>query len=315
MDSVDTLFPPSALQQRLLDLVTSWPVDCSLGVDAPLAYRNKEVALLRGDLDAQRSLLSEDFDLPVAGSGPEALAARFADSPTLWLVAQWMRWMWRRNQFAVVDDLAVRALVEEASVLFSSRGEVIAMASHRRRLSILLADILGPYQSVVTSARYPAELIVRALGLDDSSLLGPLLDIGCGDASLVRYVRSRGVAAAGIDRDASAPGQSVDWLSFDYGSSRWQTIISHHAFSLFFHNADRSGDVRAQDYARAYMRIVNSLRDGGTFAYYPVLPFVESHLSSTFVVTHVDLPSDLCAAAVAVDVPLSTKSCHVRRRA
>ena len=322
---VVALYPASALQQRLTALVQNWPIDAALGPDAPPAYRATDVAALASDQDAQRTLISDEFDTPASVLRPPpgtslavALAGcRFADAPAAWLAVLWMRWLWQRNQFITIDDVAVRALVSEAETLFEGNATQFAMAAHRRRLVLLLGDILGGNQRIVTASRYSPELILRALGVDGatlSALPGPLLDVGCGDASLVRYARNLGVEARGIDRDPTPPGERADWLGFDYGAARWSLITSHHGFSLFFRQADLAADHSAQDYARAYMRILSSLRVGGTFAYYPALPFIEKLLPSTYAVSYAPLPHDLAAAAQMTDDGLPNEACHVVRR-
>jgi hypothetical protein len=62
------------------------------------------------------------------------------------------------------------------------------------------------------------------------------------------------------------------------------------------------------------MRILSSLRVGGTFAYYPALPFIEKLLPSTYGATYTPLPHDLAAAAQMTDDSLPTEACHVVRR-
>lgn len=341
MGELVMLYPPTALQQRLEALVKNWPVDAPLGADAQPAYRASDVAALANDLEAQRTLLSDDFETPTQAlaSLPRGLAApglaltiaaqRFADTPTLWLAALWMRWLWQRNQFTIIDDVAIRALVAEAEQLLVGNASPFAMAAHRRRLVILLADIVGGKQRIVTASRYSPALVLRALGFSavhrvggvaDSSagvagidLVGPLLDVGCGDGSLLQLVRKRGIEARGIDRDPAPPGERADWLSFDYGTARWATIISHHGFSLFFRHADLVSDATAPDYARAYMRMLAALRSGGRFAYYPTLPFIEKLLPSSYRVSYVSLPPDLAAAAQMTDDSLPSEACHIVR--
>ena len=338
MGELVMLYPPSALQQRLEALVKNWPVDAPLGPDAPPAYRAQDVTALARDLDAQRTLLSDDFETPasalmsasrVAPATSLALhiaARRFDDAPAVWLAALWMRWLWQRNQFTSIDEIAIRALVAEAEHLLVGNASQFTMAAHRRRLVVLLADIVGGNQRIVTASRYSPSLVVRALGFDavvtgrtgtarhgGVELAGPLLDVGCGDGSLVQHVRSLGMAARGIDRDPAPPGERADWLSFDFGAGCWATIVSHHGFSLFFRQADMVSDATAPAYARAYMRILAGLRVGGRFAYYPTLPFIETLLPSSYCVTYLPLPPDLASAAQLTDDGLPSEACHVVR--
>ncbi|MBP9085953.1 MAG: hypothetical protein KBG15_07525 [Kofleriaceae bacterium] len=320
------LYPPSALQQRLEALVKNWPIDAPLGPDAAPAYRAVDVTALANDLDAQRTLLSDDFETPAPGAVPSKgsaltiAAQRFADAPAVWLAALWMRWLWQRNQFTNIDEIAIRALVAEAEQLLVGNASQFTMAAHRRRLVILLADIVGGNQRIVTASRYSPELVLRALGFGSVTsggvgveLVGPLLDVGCGDGSLVQHVRKLGLAARGIDRDPAPPGERADWLSFDFAAARWATIISHHGFSLFFRHADLVSDASAPDYARAYMRMLAALQVGGRFAYYPTLPFIETLLPSRYRVSYVPLPADLAAAAQMTDDSLPSEACHIVR--
>ena len=333
MGELVMLYPPTALQQRLEALVKNWPVDAPLGADAQPAYRASDVAALANDLEAQRTLRSDDFETPTQALAllPRGLAApglaltigaqRFADTPTLWLAALWMRWLWQRNQFTIVDEVAMRALVAEAEQLLVGSASPFAMAAHRRRLVLLLADIVGGNQRIVTASRYSPELVLRALGfgsvagasVGSAELVGPLLDVGCGDGSLLQHVRKRGIEARGIDRDPAPPGERADWLSFDYGTASWATIMSHHGFSLFFRHADLVSEASAPDYARAYMRILAALRVGGRFAYYPTLPFIEKLLPSSYRVSYLSLPPDLAAAARMTDDSLPSEACHIVR--
>lgn len=335
MGELVMLYPPSALQQRLEALVKNWPVDAPLGPDAPPAYRALDVTALARDLEAQRTLLSDDFEtpasvlMPASGAAPtmslalQIAARRFDDAPAVWLAALWMRWLWQRNQFTNIDEIAIRALVAEAEQLLVGNASQFTMAAHRRRLVVLLADIVGGNQRIVTASRYSPGLVLRALGLGAVAtgsaslggveLAGPLLDVGCGDGSLVQHVRSLGIEARGIDRDPAPPGERADWLSFDFGAGRWATIVSHHGFSLFFRQADMVSDATAPAYARAYMRILAALRVGGRFAYYPTLPFIETLLPSSYRVTYLPLPPDLATAAQMTDDSLPSEACHVVR--
>ncbi len=332
MGELVMLYPPSALQQRLEALVKNWPVDAPLGPDAAPAYRAVDVTALANDLEAQRTLRSDDFETPTQalastrGAPAQGLALtiaaqRFADTPTLWLAALWMRWLWQRNQFTIIDEVAIRALVTEAEQLLLGNASPFAMAAHRRRLVLLLADIVGGNQRIVTASRYSPELVLRALGfgsvagtsVSSAELVGPLLDVGCGDGSLLQHVRKLGIEARGIDRDPAPPGERADWLSFDYGTASWATIMSHHGFSLFFRHADLVSEASAPDYARAYMRILAALRVGARFAYYPTLTFIEKLLPSSYRVSYLPLPPDLAAAAHMTDDSLPSEACHIVR--
>jgi SAM-dependent methyltransferase len=211
-------------------------------------------------------------------------------------------WLQERNQFLRLSDLEAsqeldtlykRAMEETARVL-SSRANEAEMVNglrevweaHRRRLVAFTALHLGEAPRDVVCARYSPSLQMRVLDLSPEALPEPVLDVGCGsEAALVRHLRQRGVEAYGIDRSAPEETDGVmaaDWLEFDYSEDRWGTVISHLGFSLHFLRHHLTGGQTAEDlalaHARAYMRILGSLRPGGSFAYTPALPFVEGLL-------------------------------------
>jgi hypothetical protein len=148
---------------------------------------------------------------------------------------------------------------------------------------------------------------MRVLDLSPEALLEPVLDVGCGsDAALVRYLRQRGVEAYGIDRSAPEGTDGIvaaDWLEFDYGEDRWGTAISHLGFSLHFlrhHLTDGPvAEALALAHTQAYIRLLGSLRPGGSFAYTPALPFVEGLLPpSAYRCERVALPDELVIPAL-----------------
>jgi len=200
------------------------------------------------------------------------------------LSSELVRWLWTRNQFLEIE-LAGQAELSRSIRRALKRldaGEPLeqALASHREELGAFVRTRLGPAPRDVVSSEYSAALQLEVLGLSDSKLEAPLLDVGCGpDALLVRLLRTRGLDARGLDRTPPADVATFgDWLTFDYGEQRWGTVLSHLGFSLYFLHQHLAGRDAAFDYARTYMAILRSLVRGGRFVYTPGLPFLEEML-------------------------------------
>jgi hypothetical protein len=133
----------------------------------------------------------------------------------------------------------------------------------------------------VACSEYSAQLQKDILHLGDTQLLNPVLDIGCGkEGNLVNYLREQGFDAYGIDRFAedSLFLKRADWLSFDYGTEKWGTIVSNLGFSNHFVHNHLRKDGNFMEYARKYMDMLKSLKIGGRFCYAPDLPFIEQYL-------------------------------------
>ncbi|MGV3538954.1 MAG: hypothetical protein ACO1OQ_04040 [Rufibacter sp.] len=133
----------------------------------------------------------------------------------------------------------------------------------------------------VVCAEYSAELQLRLLNINQEQLLEPIVDVGCGQqAHLVTYLRAQGLKAYGIDRSCQTNAYltQTDWFNFDWQPNFWGTLISNVGFSNHFahHHLRRDGDFVA--YAQTYMRILHSLKTGGSFFYAPDLPFMEELL-------------------------------------
>ena len=253
----------------------------------------------------------------------EPYGKRWEQSPETFLRSFLAPWLQEKNQFLRLDDLEAsqeldalyrRAMEETARVLSSRADEAHAAnglrevwEAHRRRLVAFTALHLGGAPRDAVCARYSPPLQMRVLDLSPEALLEPVLDVGCGsDAALVRYLRQRGVEAYGIDRSVPEEIDSVvaaDWLDFDYGEDRWGTVISHLGFSLHFlrhHVTDGpTAEALALAHARAYMRLLGSLRSSGSFAYTPALPFVEDlQPPSAYRCERVALPDELVIPAL-----------------
>lgn len=213
------------------------------------------------------------------------------------LADQLVRWLHRHNQFlyataqtrAELGQVYAQTLADTAELLAEARSEQEVedglpelLAEHHQRLALALKVAFGTRLRDTVQAEYSPTLQIAVLGLDRVET--PVLDVGCGaTAALVDYLRDAGIEGVGMDRDAQAPGVvQADWLTQDYGRGIWGTVISHLGFSLHFLHHHLSDHELAFDYARAYMRILASLRVGGRFAYAPALPFLEAVLGDGY---------------------------------
>lgn len=137
----------------------------------------------------------------------------------------------------------------------------------------------------VACSEYNAELQLKVLDIELTSIVEPILDIGCGtQGNLVKYLSERGFEAFGVDRFAEdLPNiEKVDWLEYDYGIKRWGTIISNLGFSNHFRYHHFRKDGNFVGYANKYMEILKSLKAGGSFYYAPDLSFIETYLGDDY---------------------------------
>jgi len=167
------------------------------------------------------------------------------------------------------------------------------------------------YLQSMACFEYPPEQQLIMLGVS-GDIQPPLLDLGCGaQASLCRYLHERGVAVVGIDR--MAPDlpfcRRIGWDEFEFGEQVWGTIVSHQAFSAHFHFHHHHSEPKAVQMARLLMKILNSLKIGGTFIYTPGLPFIEAFIEDTgrFEIRAIDI------ANVPTAIKLIAYACHIRR--
>lgn len=158
---------------------------------------------------------------------------------------------------------------------------------HHQRLSNFvygLADINGNLDFVLHEPIchfYQVELQLMKLHIDIDELAEPILDLGCGqDGQLVQYLRQEGKEAYGIDRMANPNSyiKRLGWFEFDIGEREWGTVISHMAFSNHFIHHHLREDSHYVQYAKSFMKILQSLKVGGLFIYTPGLPFIETLL-------------------------------------
>jgi hypothetical protein len=172
-------------------------------------------------------------------------------------------------------------LLEEVIQVFAEagpgalRGRVI---EHRKRLRSLFDAPVEEKPCFYYRARFQLELF----GIDEGSLLEPILDIGCGpEAGLVRYLRGLGLDARGLDRSIDVPEDflcDTGWEGYRFENNSWGTVISHMAFSNHFIHHYAESDGKDYAFALKYREILDSLKRGGSFHYAPSLPFIESYL-------------------------------------
>jgi hypothetical protein len=132
-------------------------------------------------------------------------------------------------------------------------------------------------------------LQLSVLGLRLEQMMQPILDIGCGqDARLVTALNALGKQAYGIDRMVQKGRflDRVDWFEYPIRANHWGTIIAHMSFSTHFLHHHMRQDGHPEQYARYYMEILRALKIGGSFAYTPGLPFIESLLPQTQYAVH-----------------------------
>ncbi len=146
--------------------------------------------------------------------------------------------------------------------------------------SVRDADLLragGP----VPCAEYGPAFQLERLGVSPEVLGEPVLDLGCGRSGLlVRFLRGLGIEAFGADRFAG-PSRfliKTDWLTASFGDGRWGTVLAHMSFSNHFTHHHLRRDGRFEEYARAYVRLLLSLKPGGALIYAPGMPFIECSL-------------------------------------
>lgn len=203
----------------------------------------------------------------------------------------------RAGDEARLEALARRVVDEVAEVLggetpWERVGPALRarLEAHRDRLRVLVRARVGlgdraggaaPPEEPPPCHEYTPELQLEVLGTSLEALDPPVLDLGCGaSARLVRWLRARGVAALGVDRQAPRePGfVRASWLEVPLPPAAFGSIVSHQAFSLHFLHAHLEDAEAAAAHARVYRRILEALRPGGSFLYAPGLPFVERHL-------------------------------------
>ena len=198
--------------------------------------------------------------------------------------------------FSSADKIALRGIYSDFVIAVKKREQSIREihANHAvvfrswlykaNPFSLVQYRSEGEVLEPVSCFEYDAELQTAIFKMDLATLTNPVLDIGCGEhAGLVEYLRSKGFDCFGLDRfDSALPNiANENWLEYDYGKGKWGTIVSNLGFSNHFVHHHIREDGNFIDYAKTYMRILNSLTKGGTFFYAPHLPFIEELLDQT----------------------------------
>lgn len=206
-----------------------------------------------------------------------------------------------RNQYLVFPERAYerifglyRRLVSRLRGISRDKGDAAAtqailavVREHRAALIAIVRDIDPANDSgasggvILPCAEYSAAFQLSVLGLDPDAIMGPFLDVGCGErASLVRELRVHGVDAVGIDQyrlsDEGHTALRASWLEFRFVPDYWGTIASHMAFSNHFARAMKTDPELAALYHAVYRDILESLKIGGTFCYAPAVPRAEA---------------------------------------
>ncbi|GEM_PF-806508 len=215
----------------------------------------------------------------------------------------------RRNQFLNISGSYETALREEYSAFLERLRGALEASKDIESLTGSYSDILGfhleklrmllysycvasveasveesPLLGNVPNEEYSAEFQLGVLNIEISELLEPVLDVGCGASGrLVGYLDGVGIESYGVDRFAPSGGNffKQDWFDYDYGICPWGTVIAHQSISThFIFNHLHSGQGAAR-YAALFMKIISSLKEGGTVYYAPGLPFFERELEKT----------------------------------
>jgi hypothetical protein len=247
----------------------------------------------------------------------EQVDNRLVSDPASVLRTHVLKRLQQKNQFLDLDPeyLAIlkeiyRDLLQKLSNALqeTTDGKQLAedwnqiLADYQQHLTLFLQSItrvaspseVSALDQEVVCSEYSTELQLKLLGIDPSTLLEPILDLGCGEhAVLVAHLRQLGKEAFGIDRIAATNPYVAtrDWFEGQLPPQTWGTIISHQGFSThFLHYHLRIGEQAAR-YAQKYMEILHALLPDGLFVYAPGLPFIERLLpSNEYRITRIPIP-------------------------
>lgn len=205
--------------------------------------------------------------------------------------ARFMQKLFKYNQYINFSD-------DDFAALSDVYAETLEEIVHRKRLSKktiesnhflrieafllrtnpFLKEISKDGIKTFANEEYSAGFQAEILGLDKHHITGPILDIGCGqNFNLVNHLEELGIEIYGLDRYDSKQENILksNFLSFDYGTNKWQFILSNMAFSNHFNRHLAFNDEEVEKYAEAYFKILNSLKVGGKFIYAPSIIAIE----------------------------------------
>lgn len=153
------------------------------------------------------------------------------------------------------------------------------IVGHRKRLK----KVFDKPVIVKPCEYYNAKVQISILGIDVSTLLEPIIDVGCGkSAYMVEYVKELGFDICGIDRYCEVESKSItriSWDDYNFKRGHYGTVISHMAFSNHFVYHYLRNDSIDYRYAIKYKEMLDSLKNNGSFYYAPSVPFIEKYLN------------------------------------
>jgi hypothetical protein len=192
------------------------------------------------------------------------------------------------NQYIQVDARARKALAEIYAqswrdLIGTPDVESVLRKRHYPRIKAWLGTLYpetmrdalasSPTIGRVPCGEYSADLQVRLLRLELSTIKEPVLDIGCGrEACLVTHLRSRKIEAYGIDRRIGRESRFVteaDWFDFSFLPDHWGTIVSNISFTNHLVYALKYEAEKVERYTETYAQMLDSLAAGGSFIYAP----------------------------------------------
>ena len=165
---------------------------------------------------------------------------------------------------------------------YSKSYEMIAI-EHFNKIRGFIESFMNSNDEEHNQNGYSAELLLQVLGIKENELKGKALDIGCGKTGdFVKFLRNNNVDAYGIDIDCEDSDylEQEDWLQKEYEENAYDLITAHLTFSKHFVNCNASEEDSEEhiEYAKAYMKILNSLKIGGKWHYVPAITFIEEFL-------------------------------------
>jgi hypothetical protein len=187
--------------------------------------------------------------------------------------------IYRRTWQIMIKTRNVKATLDEFHYPELSKW-LTALYPQKFRKLLKLSPSLGH----ITYSEYSVELQIALLGIDATCITQPVIDIGCGSqANLVRYFRTLGIEAFGVDRllETHEPYlDQVDWFDYYFEPGKWGTIVSNMGFTNHLNYAYLHDISQLEHYLLKMKEIMVSLSSNGCFYYAPSLPFIEDKLST-----------------------------------